>query len=230
MMKLWHRLRNEKSGAVAIQIAIMLVVIIGFVALGTEITYLLFKQRQMQATADTSALGGALALGMGYPADYTVEARAIAGNVGFVSGTGGVTVTVANPPLSGSHAGDTSAVEVTIDQPQQMQLLKLFGSGLFDVHARAVALEGVGGGLYCLLALDPTASGALHINNNGVVANPHCGVSVDSSSNTALTLSNNAAINGPVSVPGHWSLLNNATMTGTPRTQNAPIVADPYAI
>jgi len=48
-----------RRGAVAIQVALMLTAIVGVSALGTEITFLLYKHRQMQSAADSAALGAA---------------------------------------------------------------------------------------------------------------------------------------------------------------------------
>jgi Flp pilus assembly protein TadG len=219
---------RRRRGSVAIQIGLMMIVILGMVALGTEITFVMFKHRQMQSAADSAALGGATALGTGYPADFTLQARAIAATAGFVHGVDDVTVAVNNPPTMGAHAGDTGAVEVIVSQPQTLGMVSLFRSGLFDVGARAVAIQG-NTSLYCILALDPTASSAVRIQNNGVVSSTECGVAVNSNSDTALVLRNNAAINGPVSVHGDWSLSNNAVLNGNPLVNHGPVIADPYA-
>lgn len=222
-------IRRSRRGSLAIQIGLVSVAVIGMVALGTEITYLLLKHRQMQSAADSAALGGATALAAGYPANYQIEAWAIASAAGYVNGTGGTTVTVNNPPASGAYAGNASAVEVIVDQPQTLSMVTLFlPSGVLDVGARAVALMGAAGN-YCILALDPTAAGALTLNNSADVTNPKCGVAVDSSSATALVMNNSAVIAGPVTVHGGWSLANSAEMTGSPLKEDAPTVADPYA-
>jgi hypothetical protein len=219
--------RSER-GSVAIQLGLMTIVILGMVALGVEITFVLYKHRQMQSAADSGALGGATALMRGYPADYAVESRAIAATVGFVSGVDNVTVTVNHPPTLGSHAGDSKAVEVIVSQPQYLGLVSLFREGLFQVGARAVALIG-NASLYCVLALDPTAAMAAELRNNVILGNPDCGVAVNSNSDSALYLRNNASIKGPVSVHGNWHLANNATLTGDPVTNHAPTIEDPYA-
>ena len=220
-------LRGE-SGVVAIQVALLLSIVIGFVALGSEIVSLLYKQRQMQSAADSAALGSATALMTGYPSNYALEADAIASTAGFTAGVGGVTITVNHPPASGSFAGSSSAVEVVVYQPQTLYLASLFGPASYSVHARAVATEG-SNGIYCVLALDPSASGALTVVNNGVVSNPNCGVAVNSSSGSALVVTNNGAVNGPVTVHGGWSLSNNARLNGSPLKNYAPVTADPYA-
>ena len=220
-------LRSNRA-SVAIQTALIMVALIGMVALGTEIVFLLYKHRQMQTVADAAAMGSAVAEIAGNPTDFRTEAYAISAKDGYVNGVKGVTVAVNNPPLAGAYAGNASAIEVIVGQPQQLSLVSLFRSGTFNVGARAVALI-QSSSLYCILALDPSASGAMNINNNAIVANSVCGVAVNSSSRTALILSNNAAINGPVNVHGGWSLSNNAKLNGTPANQNAAIIPDPYA-
>ena len=69
-----RQFRNARRGSVAITIGLTLPIVIGMAALGSEITYLLYKHRQMQVVADAAALGGATALQRGYPA-AGVEAR-----------------------------------------------------------------------------------------------------------------------------------------------------------
>jgi len=219
---------RRRRGSVAIQIGLMMIVVLGMAGLGTEITFLMFKHRQMQSAADSAALGGATALGTGFPADFVLQARAIAASGGFVHGVDAVTVAVNHPPTIGALAGDPNAVEVVVAQPQTLGMVSLFRSGLFDVGARAVAILG-NTSLYCILALDPTASAAVRIENNAIVTNSSCGVAVNSSSDSALVLRNNAAINGPVSVHGDWSLSNNAQLNGSPLVNHGPVIADPYA-
>jgi len=206
----------------------MLVAIIGVAALGTEIGYLLYKHRQMQSAADAAALSGATAYMTGYPSDLKVEARAVAAAMGYTHGVGGATVTVNRPPLSGSKAGDSSTVEVIVSQPQTLHLVTLFRSGVFSVGARAVATLDAAG-IYCMLALDPAASGAVALLNNAVITNPKCGVADNSSSSSALTLSENSSIAGAISVHGDWTLANGASLPGSPLIRNGPVIDDPYA-
>ena len=154
-----RRLFRGRRGSVAIMMGVLLGVLIGMAALGTEITLVLYKQRQMQSAADTAALSAATALSKGYP-DFTVEGRAIAAAGGFVDGTKGITVTINRPPASGPRAGNPSAVEVIIAQPQPLNLVRLFTVTPFNVSARAVALKGAGGD-FCVLATDAGSATAV---------------------------------------------------------------------
>lgn len=231
LRNLWSSIARREDGSVAIQLALATIVILGMVSLGVEITFLMYKHRQMQTAADAAAFSSAVAKKAGYPSDYSLEARAVTASVGYVNGTDGVAITVNSPPLSGNYTTNSGAVEVVVSQPQTLGLISLFRSSLFSVGARAVAVPG-DTGAFCILALDPSASGAVRILNNGVVASTTCGVAVNSNSSTALILDNNAAIYGPVSVVGNYSLGAGAHLYDRtppyPKT-NATAIADPYA-
>ena len=219
---------GDDRGSIAIQVGLAMIAIIGMVSLGIEGGFLLLKHREMQSAADGAAMSGASAIGFGYPADFRMEARAVASASGFTNGVDGIVVTVNSPPLRGSAAGNAAAVEVIVSQPQTLSLIQVYRSGIFSVGARAVALAQPGY-RYCILALDPSASQALLIKNNAVVTNPDCGVAVNSSSSSAMDVRNNAAVNGPAHVHGDWILSTNANLNGSPNVNNAPVIDDPYA-
>jgi len=231
LREFWSGIGRREDGSVAIQLALLLTAVLGMMALGIEITFLVYKHRQMQSAADAAAFNAAVAKKTGYPADFTLEARAATASVGYVNGTNSVSIGVNSPPHVGNYTANTGAVEVVVSQPQTLGLISLFQSSLFSVGARAVALPG-DTGTYCVLALDPTASGAIRILNNGVVASTTCGVAVNSNNSTALILDNNASIYGPVSVVGSYSLGSGANLFDRtapyPKTNAAP-VTDPYA-
>lgn len=223
-----RRFRNARSGSVAITIGLTLPIVIGMAALGSEISYLLYKHRQLQVVADAAAFGGATALQRGYPAPG-VEARGISGFLGFVDGGSGVTVTVNNPPLSGSQTGNKAAVEVIVSQPQTLVMVTLFRDGLFNLGARAVATAGSGS--YCVLQLNG-ANGTGFTMNNGATANlTQCGLAVDATGSAALSLTGAAMLNATsVSVVGKASISNGAAINpaGALKTSQAN-VPDPYA-
>ena len=223
-----RKIRQNRQGAVAIQFAIIATTLIGMAALGVDIGFVYYKHREMQSAADAAASGAGTALAKGYPANIGLEARALAAAVGFVDGANGVVITVNRPPTSGSHTTDPNAVEVFIAEPQTLNLVSLFRSGLFNVKVRAVAIQGTQGS-YCVLGLDTAASGAVKTENNGVVSSTTCGVGVNSSSNSALILDNNASIKGPVSVVGNWSIDNGSSLPTNPAPKNhASPLTDPF--
>ncbi len=228
---------SSRRGAVAIQVALLMVLIVGMTALGTEITFVLYKHRQMQAAADSAALGAATALATGHPADPVLEARAIAASLGFVQGVDGAVVLVHRPPLSGSNTGTTNAIEVVVSQPQSLTLVSLFrdllggsNDGLFNVGAHAVAAYG-GSGNYCVLQLNTSSSTGVSISNGANVTLSLCGMAVDATGSRALSMSGGATLNAKsVSVSGNASVTNGATINATDGVKTyQPNVPDPYA-
>jgi hypothetical protein len=219
-----RKIRQSRQGAVAILMGLITAAIIGMSALGVDIGFVIYKHGQMQSAADAAAFGAGIAIAKGYPADFRLEARALTAAVGFVNGASGVVVIVNKPPATGPNSTNQSAVEVLITQPQTLSLVSLYRSGLFNLGVRSVALAK--GASYCLLGLDPTASGAVFLNNNASVSG--CGVGVNSSSATALILNSNASITGPVSAVGNWSLASGATL-GSPKTAGSLALKDPFS-
>ena len=219
--------KSGRRGSVAIQIGILMTILIGMAGLGTEIPFLMFKQRQMQSAADSAALSAAVALARGYP-DVVTEAKGVAAALGFAKGIGNTTVIVYTPPRSGSYTTNSSAVEVIITQPQTLKLAGLLGVSLYNLTARAVALSGSAGG-YCMLSTDPTGAVGVGLWGGVTVTMNGCGIAVNSSGSGALTLNSGGTLNAPsVSLVGQ---LNNvwSTVNVTSLKVNQPPVADPYA-
>lgn len=223
------RFATEKRGSVAIQIAIMLTVILGFVSLTTEVGFILLKKREMQSAADSAAVSGATAITRGTPSNYQVEAQAVASASGFVNGSSGATVTVSSPPADGTYAGVSGAVEVVISQPQTVTLMSLFGQSSIDVGARGVATVGSGTG--CALQLNSSASVGVSVSNGATLNLTQCGLGSDSTSSTAVSVSGGATVNAQaVTVVGGASLSNGGVINPSSALKTAqPAISDPYA-
>ncbi len=236
IIALARNILQSREGAVAIHMGLIIASLIGMGALASEIGFVTYKHRQMQSAADAAAFGAAIALSNS--ADFTLQAKALTAAVGFVDGTGGVTVTVNKPPASGTYAGQAGYVEVIITQPWTLSVVgavnSLTGSanptGLFTLGVQAVATAGGSGA--CVVALNTSACGALTISNNAIVQPPpcddNCGVAANSTCSSAIVLNNNAQINGPVTTPGNWSLSNGAKLNCTPQKSGANPMLDPY--
>lgn len=211
-------------------VALMLAMLIGFSALGTEVVFVLYKQRQMQSAASSAALAGATALMTGHPVDLTVEARAVAATAGFITGTAGTTVVINHPPLGGVYVGSAVAVEVVIGQPQTLPLSSLFYSGPWNISVRAVATEGSSASA-CVLALDSSNATAVSIGNGSQVSLNQCGLAVNASGSSALSVTGGAVLNAKtVSISGSASVNNGGSINATNGIKTSqPVVADPYS-
>jgi len=127
-------------------------VLLGFMGLALDASYLYYHKRSMQTAADAGAIAGALELlrgtvGTGGSASsggsrVTAAAKNDTALNGFTDAQGGVTVTVNNPPLSGPSAGNSAFVEVIISQAQGTWFMRALGTNSATVAARAVANSG----------------------------------------------------------------------------------------
>ena len=223
-----RRLWRDRSGAYSIVTALMLPVLVGFAGFGTEAGLWFFDHQKMQGAADAAAYSAGLAYSLGNTAGYSTEAKAVAAQYGFVDGSGGTTVTVNQPPASGSHTATTGAVEVIIQQSQQRLFSAVLTSSALNIAARAVATQNPGHSV-CVLGLDPSAANTVSLTNNATLPNPNCALASNSSSASGLSLSNNAVVDGPTTSHGGDSLANNSALNGTPNLTNAATIPDPYA-
>ncbi len=87
-----RRLRKDERGAVSIMMGFLIVPLVGFLALGFEVSNWYSVTRGMQNAADAATLAAAFNNG----SNYDVEARAVAATYGFVNGTNNVAIEVTN--------------------------------------------------------------------------------------------------------------------------------------
>ncbi len=221
---------SRRRGAVAIHIGIVMTVLSGMAGLGTEIPLVIYKHRQLQNAADAAALGGAVAILRGYPASPATEAEAIAGALGFTSGTAGVTVTVNTPPASGLYTNTANAVEVIAGQPQTLKLGGLFISSPLNVSARAVAVPAASGS-FCLLATDTGSATAATVSHGVDVSLNGCGLAVNATGAAALSVTGASTLTAStVSVGGQVNVSGGGILDVTNGVKvNQPATPDPYA-
>jgi hypothetical protein len=188
----WSRaFAADQSGNIIMLFALSAPIVLGFAALATEGGALFEKKAAVQAAADQAAVSAANSFNSSQTA-YTIEGKAITAQMGFVDGQGGVSVTVNSPPASGPSTGKGGYVEVIISLPQPPMLSSLFHPSNYTIGGRAVAQYS--GGPACVLALDPTASGALAAGGSTVVNMPKCNIVSDSSATTSLTVFGSASV------------------------------------
>jgi hypothetical protein len=225
---------RSDQGSVAILIAVSLTMLLGFVALGSDVVFAMYKQRQMEAAAASAALAGAVALATGHPANYKTEVNAVATASGFTTAVSGVAITINNPPKSGPNTANNNAVEVIIAQPQTLPLFEMFVSGPLNISGRAVAIAGSSGSA-CVLALDTsytTASAPAVVDGNGAsITLNGCGMASNAGGPGALSVTGGAVLNASaVSLVGTDTVNNGGTITATNGVKTGQTaVTDPYA-
>jgi Flp pilus assembly protein TadG len=224
------RFARDESGSYAILVALLMPVLIGGAALGTEVGLWLYDRDSLQGAADSSAISGAVAY-YGGESDSAIqtETAGIAATYGIVANASqGITITVNRPPKSGNYTTTGGAVEVIIQRPQSRFFTAYWFSGSFNIAARAVALANGGAG--CTLSLDKNAAAATKVQGNAKINLIGCDLYDNSSDPTALSVNGSASVSAQaVDVVG--GSLNGTTGITTQQGlyTGAPPATDPYA-
>ncbi len=238
--KVWahlRALRDNRSGISLVTTALMLPVLVGSIGLALDIGVWQVNKRNLQGAVDQAVYSAAVASTKGATVDQAqVEAKGVMAQLGFVDGTDGVTVTVSNPPTTGSYNGNASAWQVVARKSQTLLFSRVLMNSAPMISVRAVALNGsvtttaatssTRAGKGCILTLDTTGQYATEITNNGASSNANCEIYTNSNNAKALACYNNCAIAGDTFTVG--GVYKSGTMTGTNKTGQAA-VADPYS-
>jgi Flp pilus assembly protein TadG len=224
-----NRVRGDEPGQILVLFCFGLVVLMGFLALAVDIGLLWSDRRHMQTAADAAAVAGAVALGEGNSDNMQNAAAGAAALNSFTatpetySGPNPVTVTINNPPLSGTYKGNSAYVEAIIDQPQTTFFLRALGYATVDVSTRAVS--GQISGPACIYAIDPSAADALE-ESGGATITANCGIIVDSDSTTAaidLSGGKTKLVGSSIGVVGGVTDTGGSSFSPAPITGIAPL-------
>ncbi len=225
LISFFRRFRDDRRANTAIMFALSLPILVGMSGLGVETGYWYFKQRELQTAADVAAIAGAVEKRSGKSNGViTAAATAEAIEHGYVAGS----ITVNTPPTSGSHINSTS-VEVLLTMPAERFFSQIYSESVVTLHARGVATAN-NGGEACILALDPTASGAVTFTGNNLTLINGCNVMSNSLSNSSLIVNGSADVTVPcVLAAGGLSVDDGLNLTDCTEPQaNVPPATDPF--
>jgi len=104
--------RRGKRGVILLIAAGLMFVLLAFVGLAFDVGYLQWSRRRAQTAADAAAMAGAWAVQMS--GSMVTEGRASSALNGFTNGSDNTTVTINNPPVTGTYTSDASAVEAIV--------------------------------------------------------------------------------------------------------------------
>jgi hypothetical protein len=208
-----HSLQDR--GAIVIITALLITAIIGFAALAIDVGFWYSQKRQLQLAADAGAIGGAWALsktGQSSIDNYVIHDLSLNN---CTAATNCTIVAINNPPTSGTHAGNSQAVEVILSKQAPLFLAGIFLPVAPTLEARAVAL--LAPSPACLTLLGSSGSQAdLTIAGNGQVNSQKCNINVNSSDPNAVSAVGNAVLNVQnLSVVGGTSTSGNATINAS---------------
>ena len=217
--------RKRQRGTIMVLYAAMIMGLVGFAGLAVDVGYMQYTKRRIQQAADAAAMGALRELELGN-SDLTLAGRNDSALNGFTNGSNNTTVTINNPPISGSFAGSTSAVQAVVSRTIPTFFMMAFGQTSVSLSAQAVAQTSstygsVGG---CIFVMDPSVGGAFTVDGNMTLTTA-CGVMVKSDSTTAFTQIGNSTINlasgaqvgvvGPGTAGAGWSLGGSSQIINT---------------
>ena len=220
---------RHEAGATVVLAAILFPIVIGGMGLGAETGYWYLTQRKLQHTADVSAHAGAIRKRSG---DDPTEIRAAANHIAAASGVEGIVVN--NPPTSGECCvGDINSVEVSITQAQPLLFSSLFMGAPVTIFARSVAqvLENVNPTVACVLALSPTAAGAVTVSGSATVDLTGCGIHSNSNAADAFLMTGAPVVTADCVSTVGGRVIAGGTLTVTDPDCKSQIaeIPDPYA-
>ena len=217
-----RRLNRNTDGTVAVLFGVLMVPLI--VAGGVAVDYgrAAIVQAALQHTVDAAALAGASILSS--PAAQTtattLSQNYVNAGTAILPAQATVTATTITPNTSGSAY--TMSVSVTGSVPTTF--LSLYESAI-AVSASATATNTATAAPTCVLALDPSASGAVTVNGSTTVDLNNCGLTVNSTSATDLTLSSTLTASA-ITLGGNYS---GCCVTSPIIRTYESAVPDPYA-
>jgi len=221
---------RANSGNIAIIAGLCMPMLVGFCGLAIDTSYWFYGARQLHAAADIASFNAAVALNEGTTTVSALKTIATAGATanGWNSANG--TITVNNPPASGTHQND-KAIEVILTQNMPRYFTGLFSTSTVTIQARSVSTT-QGEHDACVITLgstgtDITMSGGANVNSS------NCDIVSNSSSSNGIKLSGGSTVTTPCLVSvGGVSVSGGSTYTlnsCTTPTTSAPVARDPYA-
>lgn len=223
-----HTSQRSQTGMLAVLIALLLPMLMGFLALSIDVGYMLLTRNRMQIAADSAAIAAADALmhNQGIDAATAMAQTAAVAN-GFTDQVSMTSVAVLIPPTgTAPFSQDSNYVRVTVSQTVPTFLASFFGIASSLRSAYAIAGPASSGNP-CLLSLSSSGSGVVSASGNVTMTANGCGIFSNSTSPSSIMLNGNVTLNAStISTVGGVSKSGNVTTS--PVTTGAAKTADPF--
>lgn len=184
---------KDESGQALILTALAFSVLLAFLALAVDMGMLFQAKRKLQVAADAAAIAGTqdFLYNQSATSASTVGKSASSAN-GYTDGTGGVSVTVSEPPADGPNAGTSGFVEATVSAPVNTFFMSLMGKSTMTIEARAVG-GAPKNGQACIWLMNSSGTD-LNIQGGYDIEAPGCGIYINSTSSNAVNVTGNGGI------------------------------------
>jgi hypothetical protein len=218
------------EGSSAIAFAITAPILIGMAGLGVEVGTWYVYNRRLQNAADVASI--AAAVEVAFATDGTNNQSLATSVVPVEVARNGIPTatlaawTVNVPPKTGSHVGDSGAVEVILTQKYARSFSALFSKGVVTENVRAVATS-VNDGNFCVLSLNKTVANAIWFQGSSY-SNLGCGIASNSSSASSISAngSSQAYVTTARTTGG---ISNSGGLHATSTRTHVNSVLDPYS-
>ncbi|MES2494080.1 MAG: pilus assembly protein TadG-related protein [Pseudomonadota bacterium] len=194
------QLLRDTGGNVLILSAFGMTALVGAAGMATDTIQWTLWKRQLQRSADSAALAGALVNMQGGSATGAATTE-----IGRYTSIGlfqtSATPTIEVSPTSGPFAGDARAVRVVVETSQTLPFSSFFMRTTPVIRAEATAAA-ISFGDYCVRSLEPGTSTGIILQGSAVV-NLGCGMHTNSQGSPAVTAGGSSTVTAsPVSAVG----------------------------
>lgn len=232
----FHVFVKDRSGGAAIVMAVAMPVVLGGLAFGSEVAFWEFEKRGLQNESDTAAFAAGTQVRSGKTYDeISAAAVYVAAQSGFDGGEDNIVVEYppATAPLTAAGVdpnGNNSYVYVTLNETIARRFTKFFSSDDTVSFSASAIAQIESGRPACVLALHPSASGAISTGGSTNVELDGCDIAANSFSPTAITATGNGSnVEADcISAVGDVSVNSTYNLDCPQPISNGPVTADPY--
>jgi Flp pilus assembly protein TadG len=213
------RFLRSASGSIIVPFAVASPVLLGISALAIDYATLSMKVGELQAVADSSALGGANELALAGSSDEAIKAVVASYVAMEFSGSGSIVTSTAD---INRKAG---TLRVALEETWTPIFAKLINADVTPIRVDATATV-LGSDNVCVLALNDSASATVHLDQNASLEANGCGVYSNSTHSQGIRLDSASTIHASsiCSVGGYKA---STTSIDPLPTTDCPPVPDP---
>ena len=222
MFIVWFRhLARNAEGTVAVLFAVMMIPLVIAAGVGVDYGRAANVRAALQSTVDAAALAGASVLSS--PGAQSTATALSQSYVSAGTATLPAPTTISTTTITPDTGGSAYTMSVSVTGSVPTTFMSLYESAI-PVTASATA-KNLGTTSACVLALDPSASGAVDVSGSTAVDLNNCGLTVNSTNANDLTLSS-TLIASSVTLGGNYS---GCCVSSPVIRTNSPATPDPYA-
>lgn len=212
--------RRDQAGGVLLLFALLMPILMGLSAAALEYAGLVKRRAELQRAADAASIAGVNQFKLANADDAAAVNVARSMVLAQARSAGGGT-----PQVTAAVLGNHSAVQVTVSETVPLSFGKLINMASVDIAVRSTAkLSGTT--RLCLLALDPLAPGAFHLESAARITASDCSLYSNSVS-TAGIQGENASVAKALSTCSAGGFSGPSSNFLPPPAINCPPLRDP---